>query len=151
LGAFVRLKQHPANPREDAEVGLAGPVWGAGATLAAWVASLATGWGALAAIAHASAWLNLFNLLPIGPLDGGRGFRALSRSQRWLVAAALGGMWFWTAESLLVVLLVVAVGRALAGEAPQQGDRRAALTFVGLVVVLSLLCLARPAGLTTAP
>ncbi len=28
LGALVRLKQHPASPKEDARVGLAGPIWG---------------------------------------------------------------------------------------------------------------------------
>jgi Zn-dependent protease len=31
------------------------------------------------AIARVGAWINLFNLLPIPPLDGGRGFRPLSR------------------------------------------------------------------------
>src|SRR5262249_3214294 len=36
IGAMVRLKQAPANVHEDARVGLAGPIWGTGAALAAW-------------------------------------------------------------------------------------------------------------------
>ncbi|HWZ58498.1 MAG TPA: site-2 protease family protein [Gemmatimonadaceae bacterium] len=35
LGALVRLKQSPANVHEDARVGLAGPIWGLAAALAA--------------------------------------------------------------------------------------------------------------------
>ncbi len=147
LGAFVRYKQHRASAVEDARVGLSGPLWGLAAAVAAWAASLATSWPSLAAIAHASAWLNLFNLLPLGSLDGGRGFRALSRPQRWIAAAALAGMWFWTGEALLLLLLIVAVGRAMAGEAPQAGHRSALLTYVGLVVALALLSLVRAAEL----
>ena len=35
-GAFIRLKQYPASPREEARVGLAGPIWGLGAAAAAY-------------------------------------------------------------------------------------------------------------------
>jgi len=44
LGAVIRLKQYPADAREDARVGLAGPLWGLGA-LAAYVVYRATGVG----------------------------------------------------------------------------------------------------------
>src|SRR5262245_12629675 len=69
LGAFVRLRQYPATPQEDARVGLAGPLWGLGAALAAYVVFLATGWSSWAAIARVGAWINLFNLLPVWQLD----------------------------------------------------------------------------------
>src|SRR5256885_15722313 len=36
VGAFIRLKQYPTDRREDARVGLAGPIWGAGAAIAAY-------------------------------------------------------------------------------------------------------------------
>src|SRR5262249_44637075 len=85
LGAVGRMKQYPAEPREDARVGLAGPLWGTAAALSALLVSLVTRWTAFAAIARAGAWINLFNLLPVWQLDGGRGFRAMSRGQRWLV------------------------------------------------------------------
>ena len=38
VGALIRLKQYPSDVREDARVGLAGPVWGLGAALAAYAA-----------------------------------------------------------------------------------------------------------------
>jgi Zn-dependent protease len=137
LGAVVRLKQYPASPREDARVGLAGPIWGLGAVLAAWGLHLATGWESLAAIARFSAWINLFNLLPVWQLDGGRGFRALSRPGRWLVVAALGVMWFVTEEGLLALLLLAGGLRALTGAAPAASDRTSLWQFVALVVALS--------------
>src|SRR5881296_4352047 len=65
FGAVVRLKQYPASPREDARVGLAGPLWGLGAAAAAYAAYLGTGGGIWAAIAHFGAWVNLFNLVPV--------------------------------------------------------------------------------------
>jgi len=42
FGAFVRMKQYPGNVGEDARVGLAGPIWGLGSAVAAWLAALAT-------------------------------------------------------------------------------------------------------------
>src|SRR5690349_22006017 len=52
FGAFVRLKAYPANPGEDARTGLAGPLWGLGAALAAMGVSIATGSDLWAAIAR---------------------------------------------------------------------------------------------------
>ena len=42
VGAMVMLKQHITDPIVDARIGLAGPVWGLGATIAAWLAYQAT-------------------------------------------------------------------------------------------------------------
>jgi Zn-dependent protease len=139
IGAVVRLKQYPASPREDARVGLAGPVWGLGAAVAAYLLSLATGWAALAAIAQVGAWINLFNLLPVWQLDGGRGFRALGRPARAIAAGAVAVMWVTTKEGLLLLLLIAAVFRVAAGPFPETTDRRALVEYVGLVVLLSLM------------
>src|SRR4051794_23892251 len=70
LGALVRLKQPLDDPRQEARVALAGPVWGLGAATAAYVAFLATGWAYWGAIAKVGAVINLFNLLPFWQLDG---------------------------------------------------------------------------------
>src|ERR1700681_1730159 len=43
FGAFVRMKQYPANVVEDSRVGLAGPIYGLGAAVAAWLLGLLTG------------------------------------------------------------------------------------------------------------
>jgi Zn-dependent protease len=141
IGAVVRMHQYPATPREDARVGLAGPIWGLGAALAAWGLYGVFHAPVLAAIAQVGAWINLFNLLPVWQLDGGRGFRALARRERWFVAAALAAAWVLTEESLLVLLLIGAVVRAAGGKGPDRSDRRTLVEFLVLVAALSAMTL----------
>jgi Zn-dependent protease len=138
IGAVVRLKQHPATAAEDARVGLAGPIWGLGAALAAYTIYLATGAPIWGAIAHFGAWVNLFNLLPVWQLDGGRGFRALSRRERWLAAGALTAIWAVTTEPL-VLLLALAGGVSAMSASTEQSDRGALTTYVGLAMILAVL------------
>lgn len=139
LGALVRLEQYPSNALENARIGLAGPIWGTAAALVALAASVLLDWPSFAAIARFGAWLNLFNLLPFGPLDGGRGYGALDRRQRWIATGVLGIAWFVTAEGLLGILTIVSVVRAF-GHAEPRGDRRTLLEYSILVVILAALC-----------
>ena len=139
FGAMVRATQRPVDAREDARVGLAGPLWGLGAALVALALHVATGWVSFAAVARSGAWLNLFNLLTVFPLDGGRGLHALARPGRLLVAAALAAKWAITREGLLLLLLVVTIGRMLEAPRVATSDRAALAEFVGLVIALSLL------------
>lgn len=139
LGAFVRMKQYPASVREDARVGLAGPIWGLAGALAAYGLWTATGHAVLAGIAHAGALVNLFNLIPVWQLDGGRGIRALARRERWLLAALLAGAYFATSEGLLLLVALAALWRAFEKGAPEQSDRRAFAEFALLVVALAAL------------
>jgi Zn-dependent protease len=64
---------------------------------------------ALGAIAKVSAWINLFNLIPIPPLDGGRGFRALGNQQRMLCAAVLGALYAFTHLGFVGIIAVIAL------------------------------------------
>ena len=139
IGAVIRLKQYPANPREDARVGLAGPLWGLGAAVAAYAAYLATGLGVWGAIAHFGGWVNLFNLTPVWQLDGARGFRALTQAQRWGAVAVIALAWVVTQEGLLLLVLFAAAAAAGWGRAPQERDQPALLQYGFLVGVLSLL------------
>lgn len=141
FGAFVRLQQYPASPREDARIGLAGPLWGMGAAIASYAVFLATDWAIFAAITHVTAWINLFNLLPFWSLDGNRGFRALSRSQRWIAVAVLAAAWAVSKEGLLILLLIMASVRAFAADAAAIPDRRALLQYAGLIIILAGLCI----------
>ncbi len=138
VGAVVMLKRHITDPATDALIGLAGPVWGLGAGLAAAAAGALTGEPIWFAIAQLTGFLNLFNLLPVWQLDGSRGFHALSTPQRWAVVAALGGGWFLTGSGLLLLVGAVAVWRALQRQAG-PGDRRALATFVVLIAALGWL------------
>jgi len=145
FGAFVRLKQHPATVAEDARVGLAGPVWGAAAAIVALVAGHLLEVPILSAIGRVGAWINLFNLLPIWQLDGGRAFAALTRRQRGIVAAGLWLLALTGFDGLLFVLALAATARAaMQGTAPTSGDRPVLVTY--LVLAASLTAMAASGG-----
>jgi len=139
LGAFVRMGQYPTDAREDARIGLAGPTWGLFAALVFLAAGSFGPFPSGLAIAHVGAWINLFNLLPVWQLDGARGFRALSRPQRWFAAAAIGLAWALNGDGILLLLLGVAVWRACSKDAPAQGDRIAAFQYAALILGLGQL------------
>jgi Zn-dependent protease len=138
VGAIVMLKQHVDDASVDAQIGLAGPLWGLGAAVTAAMLFAVTGVRVWLAIAQLTAFLNLFNLIPIWQLDGSRGFHALSRTERWTIVAVIVGAFVVTAQSLLLLVGAVAVWRALQTE-EGPGDRRALVTFAVLVMALSTL------------
>jgi Zn-dependent protease len=139
LGAVIRLRQALTDPRQDALVGLAGPLWGLGAALGAWAVGWATGAPLWVAIAKLGAWINLFNLLPLWQLDGGRAFRALSRSGRWFAVLAIAVAWSLSEESLLLLLLIGGVIRTVSDSAPRRSERVAMGQYVFLIAALSAL------------
>ncbi|MCA9406537.1 MAG: site-2 protease family protein [Candidatus Omnitrophica bacterium] len=144
VGALVRLKQMPSNPMEDARIGLAGPLWGLFAALFCYVVFYITGWASWGAIAQVGAWINLFNLLPLSPLDGGRGYHALNRPQKWIATIVIALMWVIVKEGILVLLLIMSVANSLGKIEEDQSDTRALLEYCFLVVTLSLMTLIQP-------
>jgi Zn-dependent protease len=147
FGALVRLKQNPATPAEDARTGLAGPVWGAAAAIAALALGALLHNQLLFAIARLGAWINLFNLIPVWQLDGGRGFSALSRGQRGVVAAALWALALSRADGLLFILAIAATFRAAGkGNAPEVGDRPVLATYLALAIGLTVLMVVAGSG-----
>jgi Zn-dependent protease len=139
LGAVIRSRMQLVNPHEEARVGLAGPIWGLGAALAAYFVYALTGWPIWAAIGHFGAWVNLFNLLPVWQLDGAHAFKALSRPERWLVTIAIALTFALTHEGLLVLIAALAAFHAFRDDAHPEGDRTIALQYAGLIVILSWL------------
>ena len=141
VGAIVRLRQYPANVAQHARVGLAGPIWGLGAAVVAWSAALVTGLPIWYAIAHTGAWLNLFNLIPVWQLDGGRGFRALTRKQRGMALGVAVAMWAITQEMMLLFIALGAGYRLFSKDYATEDDNGALTQYIGLIVLLSLLVL----------
>src|SRR4051812_43123126 len=88
LGAVVGMKKMPEDAAAEARVGLAGPVLGSIGCLVPLALYGATGNQLFQALAFTGFFLNLFNLLPVVPLDGGRAMAALS-PWMWLVGFAL--------------------------------------------------------------
>jgi len=140
FGALIRLKQAPVTPRESARIGLAGPVWGLAAAVAAAIAGRLGGWPMLLAIAHTGAWINLLNLAPVWQLDGSRAFASLTRPHRWIATAVLALSWMVTRDGMVLLVLLVAVGRTVGSRADAPPDRGALALFVFVAVALAVLC-----------
>jgi Zn-dependent protease len=139
VGAFIRLRAQRLAPHEDARIGLAGPMWGLGAAVAALAAAHLGGGPMYAAIAHTGAWINLFNLLPVWQLDGNRGFAALMSAQRWIVVLMFVCGWAVAHDGLFVLLIIAAAVRSLDSQAPAAGDRGALAQFAFLIAALTLV------------
>ena len=77
LGAFVLIKNSPVNPWKNALVALAGPATGGLGAGVCWAIANQTDSNLMHALAYAGFLLNLFNLLPLGILDGGAIWRAI--------------------------------------------------------------------------
>jgi Zn-dependent protease len=139
LGAVVRLNQYPIDVDEEAQVGLAGPRWGLGISLVVFALARLLHSPMLNAIAHVSAWINLFNLLPIPPLDGGRGFRALSNRERLLCAAVLGVVYLLTDQVFAGLIALVALVRGFEKREKIVGNQRIFGEFLLLATLLAVI------------
>ena len=106
LGAVISAKSLGDDAAAEARVGLAGPILGSIATLVPLGLWLATGEDLWRALAYIGFFLNLFNLLPVLPLDGGRAMAALSP---WVWFAGFAGLvvltFFFPNPILLLVLV----------------------------------------------
>lgn len=87
LGAVIATKSLGGDAASEARVGLAGPILGSIASLVPLAIWQATGEEFWQALAYIGFFLNLFNLLPVLPLDGGRAMAALS-PKVWLAGYA---------------------------------------------------------------
>jgi Zn-dependent protease len=139
LGAFIRLRRLSMTPIQDARVGLAGPLYGLGAALAALAVTYATGSKAWAAIAHFGAVVNLFNLIPVWQLDGSRGFASLTSAHRLTVLSAAVILWLATSEPMLLLVALGAAFRMFTKDASKDTDVTGLMQFLLLLGALSAL------------
>ena len=107
LGAVVGMKQLPDNAWKEAQVALAGPLLGTLGAVGVWIAGEALDSRFLIAMAFVGFLLNLFNLLPVVPLDGGRAVAALHPAL-WLVGlVGLGVLTYFSPNPILLIVLVI--------------------------------------------
>ncbi len=150
MGAFIALKDVPPNAWVEAQVGIGGPLLGSlGAALCEGI-YLATGNPMFRGLAYVGFFLNLFNLAPVGFLDGGRVVTALS-PWLWLVGfAILAVMTILHPNFLLLLILIFSVPRLFSLFRPRNEQQRRyfevtpaqraamALLYFGLVALLVL-------------
>lgn len=125
LGAFVSAPP-TGTPAQNVAAALAGPIFGVAAAAVCWGYAFALGEPSLApqarfwtGCAYIGFFLNLFNLIPIPPFDGGAIAGAID-GRLWIVGIVLLGAWVLLVGHsvfgivILLLLLVVAVPRVLA-------------------------------------
>jgi Zn-dependent protease len=97
----------PHNAWNEAKLAIAGPILGSLGAAGFWIAGEATDSNHLKALAFLGFFLNLFNLLPVVPLDGGRIVAAL-HPVLWLAGfLALLGLVFLSPNPILIIILIV--------------------------------------------
>ncbi len=112
VGAWIQLKDVPHDAETEAYVGLAGPMVGSAAAFMLYIAAGSEGSRLLLAIAYAGFFLNLFNLLPITPLDGGRIVAVISPKIWLLGIPLLIGLFIWRPSPLLFIIALFAIPHA---------------------------------------
>ena len=88
VGAMINLRETPHDAETEAYVAYAGPFVGTLAAFAAYLYGRQTGQELWLAVAYSGFMLNLFNLLPVSPLDGGRITQVIS-PRIWLFGVPL--------------------------------------------------------------
>jgi Zn-dependent protease len=148
FGAITRFNHYPADVHEDARTGLAGPLWGFVASVVAVLVGWLGHWPVATAVGSLSATYNAFNLAPVWILDGVRGFRALSRFERFIVAGTGIVVGSVLHQWVPLTVGVAAAIRALPSgdEGPPEGDREILWLFVILIAALGLVATLPTAG-----
>jgi Zn-dependent protease len=114
VGAWIQLKDQPLDVRTEAYVAFAGPLVGTVGAVAFYLWGRYTDNTLLLAISYAGLFLNLFNLLPISPLDGGR-ITAILTPRVWLIGAPLlVALMLYRPSPVLLIVAVLSIPQLIA-------------------------------------
>jgi Zn-dependent protease len=108
LGAVISAKSLGENALAEARVGLAGPIRGSAGAALCLVIAEAAGSDLFRALAYIGFFLNLFNLLPVVPLDGGRAMAAMAPWMWFVGFGALVALVFVVPNPILLIIIVFA-------------------------------------------
>ncbi len=106
LGAVVTAKSMGDDAAAEARVGLAGPILGTAGVLCCIPLYAATGNELFKALAFTGFFLNLINLIPVTPLDGGRAMAALS-PWMWFVGLFVFAVLAFTSPNPIIILILL--------------------------------------------
>jgi Zn-dependent protease len=111
FGAAIIMKQNPRDARTEALMAYGGPLAGCIGSWICWFIALQFGINWLLAVASLSFLINIFNMIPVPPLDGGRICAAVS-PWFWLIGLVLLGLsviYFHAWNSIVIIVLVLFV------------------------------------------
>jgi Zn-dependent protease len=139
LGAYVRWRALHVSTETISEVSLAGPLAGTLAAATCFAIWRQTGLPIWAALAHASAWLNLLNLIPVWMLDGGSAMNALSKIQRSVVLTVSVLLWYAAGEIMFLAVAAGCIYRLSTKDDPEQPSTKVTAYFLTILLALALL------------
>ncbi len=152
LGAAIFSRSLGDNALAEARVGLAGPVLGTLGAVAVAVAGALTGSDLLLALAYIAFFLNLINLIPVVPFDGGRAMAAVAPSMWFLGIGGLVAMILLLGNPFLIIFILLAlremprrwrqlrsrtIEQAAYYRVPRRHRIAIGLVYIGLIVVLA--------------
>lgn len=161
VGAWINLREQPHDAETEAYIAYAGPFIGTLAAFAAYFYGSSTHSDMWKAVAYSGFVLNLFNLIPVSPLDGGRITQVLS-PRIWLLGAPLlVALFFYRPSPMLVLILVMALpnlraawhfdptapGNAAYHQVSTVTRGEYAFMYLGLAAVLALMSFSVHGGL----
>jgi Zn-dependent protease len=149
LGAVVWGRILEGNALAEARVGLAGPILGSIGAAACWAVGAGIDSDFWRALAFVGFFLNLFNLAPVTPLDGGRAVAALSPWMWFLGLFLVAGLAFAYPNPIIILILIMGAldvhrrwkSRHEQGEYYKVSPRNRAIVavvYLGLIVALAI-------------
>jgi Zn-dependent protease len=153
LGAAIFSRSLGDNALAEARVGLAGPILGTLGAVAVAVAGALTGSDLLLALAYIAFFLNLINLIPVVPFDGGRAMAAVAPSMWFLGIGGLVAMIFVLGNPFLLIFILLAlremprrwrqlrsrsIEQAAYYRVPRRSRIAVGLAYAALIVVLGI-------------
>lgn len=107
FGAVVMMKSLPDDALAEARVGLAGPILGTLGAIACLALAEALSSDLLRALAYVAFFLNLINLIPVTPFDGGRAMAAMAPVMWFVGLGTLVALFFITGNYFLLIFLLL--------------------------------------------
>jgi len=152
LGAAIFSRSLGDNAVAEARVGLAGPILGTVGAVGVAIAGALTGSDLLLALAYIGFFLNLINLIPVVPFDGGRAMAAVAPSMWFLGIGGLMAMILVLGNPFLLIFILLAlremprrwrqlrsrtIEQAAYYRVPRRSRIAIGMVYIGLIVVLA--------------
>jgi Zn-dependent protease len=128
VGAWIELKDLPHDAQTEAFVGLGGPLLGTVGALLVYFVARNYGIDWLLAVAYSGFFLNLFNLIPLSPFDGGR-ITAVLSPRIWFLGVPVLGALFWMRPSPMLLLIALLAWPQLWKAWKYRSDSAEALSY----------------------
>lgn len=123
VGAIINMKETPRSVSVEAKVALGGPVLGSLASVGMYLLYLKAGNPLFLSLAYIGGLINLFNLIPVRPLDGGRIVAAVS-PLIWVVGIVLlGAVYLMTFSPLILMIGVIGALQIFSYFKKEDGDK----------------------------